>query len=76
LGATIEKQENHDYSSKLEQITHIRKEEENKKRRENGGAVSPVYHTVHLFTRLLPCPGLQLNARSNSTKFDVGPMTL
>jgi hypothetical protein len=76
LGALIEKQENQDYSLKLEQITTIRKKEKKKKRRKNGGAARPVYHTVHLFTRLLPCPGLQLNARSNSTKFDVGPMTL
>jgi len=73
LGVVIEKQENQDYSSKLEQITTIRKK---RKRRKNGGAARPGYHTVHLFTRLLPCPGLQLNARSNSTKFDVGPITL
>lgn len=34
------------------------------------------YHTVHLFTRLLPCPALQLKTRSNWSKFDVGPKTL
>ena len=35
-----------------------------------------IYHTVHLRFRLLPCPCLQLNTRSNSIKFDVGPCTL
>ena len=34
------------------------------------------YQTAHLFTRLLPCPGVQLNTRSNSAKFDKGPSTL
>lgn len=35
-----------------------------------------VYQTEHLFDRLFPCPGWHLKARSNSSKFDVGPRTL
>jgi hypothetical protein len=34
------------------------------------------YQTEHLFMRLLLRPGLQLNIRSNSSKLDVGRITL